>query len=117
MKWTPEIKKRSETVKRIIKQHFLTQAKKGKKKLSAKQEQTVRKQLRDALDYLDRNAIELGDGSLEVLKLLGPPYGQQPENSWLYPGEERNRFYALSFIADKVAEKYFTLIYDLEGGR
>jgi hypothetical protein len=116
VKWNPEIAKNSETVKRIVSQYFLTGGKR-KKKLSLQQEQMVRKELQQALGYLDQNAIELGDGSLDILKLLGQPYGRMAENLWLYPAEEKEHFYVLNFINDSVAKKYFSLMYDVETGR
>jgi hypothetical protein len=117
MKWTPEVKKRSDTVRRIIGEYFLTKGKRGRKRLSFKREQAIRRRLRQALEYLDQNALELGDHSLDILKVLGPPYGRMAENFWLYPAEEREHFYVLSFVADAVADKSFTLMYDVETGR
>lgn len=87
------------------------------KKPSIAVEQQSRSRMRAEIDYLDKNALKQGATRDQVRSLMGSPYGEWGADSWLYPGNERDQFFRIDFQADRLAAKYFTTIYDAEGGR
>jgi hypothetical protein len=76
---------------------------------SALREQALRRRIRTSLDYLDRNAIQLGASMTEVASLLGPAPGAAGADSWIYPGGVRES-YRVDFQSGQVSGKSFETI-------
>lgn len=81
------------------------------KRPSAAREHLLHKKIREALAYLDQNAIHDGDSKAHVERLLGPAPGHAGADSWLYPGGSDDESYRVDFEADAVVRKSFDTIY------
>lgn len=87
------------------------------KKSSAPVEAKARHRMHTAIQYLEQDVIQIGDSRKQIRELMGDPYGEWGNDSWLYPGPERDHFYRIDFEQDRVSAKYFTRIYDAESGK
>ena len=71
----------------------------------------IQKQIKQSLEYLDRNAVHVGDAKAVVAKVLGPAPGSAGPDSWIYPGGTDLESYRVDFQGDAVSGKTFVDYY------
>jgi hypothetical protein len=81
------------------------------KRPSPAREQSLQREIKRSLEYLDNHAILVGNSKAEVAALLGPAPGQAGPESWLYPGGSADESYRIDFQSGAVARKSFEIIY------